>query len=113
MTKRSGFAVKITAFIEASATDVTTMQTAIARVLEVTEALREEGFLAVKSTSKFMLSREVPDAVAGTSADDRPFYCTYCSIDWKSAHRYGSHSCDRPTGPLPGMPPLPTALRRT
>ena len=61
MSKRSGFAVKITAFIEASAKDAPAMGLAAAKIDAIITAMDQAGFVCVKEDSRFMLSREVPD----------------------------------------------------
>jgi len=56
--KKSGYSIKISAFIEASPTDMDQMRLAISAIDAACEALRQDGFQMVKSETQFMLSRE-------------------------------------------------------
>lgn len=72
MAKRSGFAVKITAFIEADPKSMESMNGAMQSISLIGEAFTTHGFRDLKLDSRFMLSREVPDApvaVTQTTAD--------------------------------------------
>lgn len=62
MTKRSGFAVKITAFIEADPKDMTEMGSVVEQVADLNAMLKSVGFIQIQVDSRFMLSREVPVA---------------------------------------------------
>lgn len=61
MTKRSGYSLKISAFIEASPTNMDEMRLAISAIDAACEALRKDGFQGVTHVSRFMLSKDIPD----------------------------------------------------
>jgi hypothetical protein len=62
MSKKSGFAVRITAFIEADANDGESMKNALSVIEAMGQGFRSYAFIDIKVASRFMLSREVPDA---------------------------------------------------
>jgi len=70
--KRPGYAVKITCFIEASPTDMDQTRFAISAIDAACEALRQDGFQMVKSETRFMLSREVPEEAAAIEPAAEP-----------------------------------------
>ena len=61
MSKRTGYQVKITGFIVASPTDVEAMRAAIIKIDAICKVMSEDGFMAVKHNSRFMLSKEIAD----------------------------------------------------
>ena len=69
MSKRSGFAVKITAFIEADPNDMPAMAMAAASTEDIRSLLEEAGFIAIKVESRFMLSKDIPDPAPVADAD--------------------------------------------
>jgi hypothetical protein len=62
MGKRSGFAVKITAFIDADAKNSDDMKRAIDGIQAIEQALKNTQFIAIEVESRFMLSKDIPDA---------------------------------------------------
>lgn len=104
MTKRSGFAVKITAFIEAEFTDPAQIGRMAERIGEIRPWLDERGFIQTAITTNFMLSREVPDApVAGQST---------LTVTMEPE----GLTMPKPIGiaaPLERMPEIPAAQRRS
>lgn len=100
MSKRSGFAVKITAFIEASAKVPAEITIAMDKINFLVEELKQEGFIQVDSESRFMLSRELPDEPKAAQAVD---------LTPGGGPGQGSAAIHPPTL---AMPPIPQNQRR-
>ena len=96
--KKSGFAVKITAFIEADPKSMESMNGAMQSISLIGEAFTTHCFRDLKLDSRFMLSKDIPD-------------------EPKAAEAHGLAVAGDPIStpintPTP-MPPIPAAMKRT
>jgi hypothetical protein len=72
MSKRSGFAVKITAFIEADPKNAAAMASAADIISERLErALQTFRCVGIKVDSRFMLSKDIPDPAPVADTTER------------------------------------------
>lgn len=108
MTKRSGYSIKISAFIEADPKDMKSMKDAADLVDAAHEHLHFTGFKMVKLDSRFMLSREVPDAAAKPVDVKAEFGKAMVEVGAPMLTKAMDNAL---VGELP-MPPIPAVLDR-
>ena len=101
MAKRSGFSVKITAFIEADAKNIESMNGAMQSISIIGEAFTTHGFRDLKVESRFMLSRELPDEPKAAQAG----HTIVVPIELTPEPTL-TYEQDTP------MPPIPASLKR-
>lgn len=111
MTKRSGFAVKITAFIEADANDGESMATALRIIKEQYSVFTEARFIGPKLSTRFMLSREVPDAPVASGPSPTVTNGELVVSTSYDAANLPEGTTVTPT--MPRMPEIPAAQRRS
>lgn len=92
--KRSGFKVRFDTFIAADAKNPPSIVLASEKITATIAALELAGFVTVVSTSRFMLSREVPDEPKAAQAVP-------------TSGGGGGHQV-----PVEHMPPIPASLKR-
>lgn len=103
MTKRSGFAVKITAFIEADATDAEQMGHALSVIGGLSGEMKRLGFIGAECAPRFMLSKDIPDDPAALAQEQIEERAAQGALN---AHPgFGDKRSDE-------MPPIPPNLDR-
>ena len=119
MSKKSGFAVKITAFIEADPKDAQSMKDALELIDMKLSDMAMSGVIIVKQSSRFMLSalvlpedREVPDG-NGSVMEPPVEGHTMTTADLPASMVEPYREVIRHQSEQITMPAIPPAMRRT